>query len=67
MDVVDFVLLALKAATHHVLWMREVYPRHLFHSERVFDTYTQACRHPDVRAYVSSIVESLKERTLLRC
>lgn len=57
---VEFVLLAIKAAIHHFLFQRKVYPERWFKSERVFLTYTQACRHPAVREYISEATGSIK-------
>jgi hypothetical protein len=56
----EFTLLAMKAATHHFLYLRHIYPEHYFRNERVLGTFTKACRHPDVKAYVSEILDSIK-------
>jgi hypothetical protein len=54
------VLLAIKASIHHFLFLRKIYPQRWFKSERIFLTYTKACRHPTVREYVSEAIESIK-------
>lgn len=54
------MLLALKAATHHMLYLRQVYPERYFQHERVLGTATKACRHAAVRAYVSEVLDSVK-------
>lgn len=59
-ELADFVLLAMKAATHHVLYMRNVYPERYFQNERVLGTFTKACRHAAVKAYVSEVLDSIK-------
>lgn len=53
-------MLAIKAAIHHFLFQRKVYPERWFKSERIFMTYTQACRHPSVRDYISEASGSIK-------
>eukprot|EP00892_Ulva_mutabilis_P004149 jgi/Ulvmu1/2105/UM125_0009.1 len=60
-DLVEFVLLAVKAVIHHFLFQRKVYPDRWFKSERVFLTHTQACRHPSVRDYISEAAGSIKD------
>lgn len=56
----DFIVLALKAAAHHTLYLRQVYPERYFNNERVLGTVTKACRHAAVRSYVSEVLESIK-------
>jgi hypothetical protein len=59
-EVADFILLALKAGTHHILYLRHVYPEEHFRRERIFDTYTQASRYPALKHYIADAVDSLK-------
>jgi hypothetical protein len=59
-DLVGFVVLTLKAALHHFLFLRNVYPSRWFRCERIFETYIKACRHQDVRDYISEAVNSVK-------
>jgi hypothetical protein len=56
------VLLTIKASIHHFLYLRKIYPQRWFKSERIFLTYTQACRHPSVREYISEAIASIKAR-----
>ena len=61
-ELAEFVLLALKAATHHILFLRQAYPATEFHKERVFDTYTQAARHPALKSYIAEVLDSVRVR-----
>lgn len=60
-ELCEFLMLYLKAATHHILYLRGIYPQKYFRRERIFGTYTQACRHPAVTSYVSEVVDSLED------
>lgn len=60
MELGEFVLLCIKATIHHVLYLRQLYPRTLFRSEKIFGTCVQSCRHPDVKRYISDVIESLQ-------
>jgi hypothetical protein len=66
-DLADFVLLAAKAALHHYLYLRHAYPVAHFRAERVLGTFTQACRHHAVKAYVSEALDSIKARSAPQC
>lgn len=61
------MLLVIKASIHHFLFLRKVYPQRWFKSERIFLTYTKACRHPTVREYVSEAITSIKARITAAC
>lgn len=56
----DFLVVAI----HTILYEREIYPRDLFLSKRVYNHPVPQCRHPGVCKWILDVVELCMEKLI---
>jgi len=59
-DASDLICEYCEAATHEILYLRNIYNRDIFQRERLYGIALHKCRHPDLNQYISDSVLSLK-------
>lgn len=52
----------LEAAVHTVLLSRQLYALELFERQRLYGIFVQKARHPELCAYIGSVLSNLKVR-----
>lgn len=53
------LLTLLRSLTHHILYLRRIYPRDSFTAVRTYNHPTQQSRHPAVTSWIASAVSSI--------
>ncbi len=61
-ELVDALCEFLEAAVHAVLAARGLYSNELFERHRIYSIFVQKARHPELCAYISSVLTNLKVR-----
>eukprot|EP00049_Salpingoeca_infusionum_P023257 m.11154 g.11154 ORF g.11154 m.11154 type:complete len:142 (-) comp5676_c0_seq2:48-473(-) len=59
--VADVFCTLLEVSIHTILYMRQVYPVHIFAKSRVYNITTLTSRHPELTDYIANVVASIRE------
>jgi len=54
----------IEVGIHTLLFLRQVYPAHLFATKRKYNVAVQQSRHPALNAYISNVVTCIRQHVL---
>eukprot|EP00056_Hartaetosiga_gracilis_P002165 m.51421 g.51421 ORF g.51421 m.51421 type:complete len:252 (+) comp10940_c1_seq1:33-788(+) len=57
----DVLCELVEIAVHGILYVRDVYPSHLFEKRKKYGVPIQVARHPQLISYIASVVQQIRE------